>query len=209
MAERKKTGTEKTGGTAGTRTKPAIKKKPAAKKKRKARSKLTLQEVTTERYLTLIQGWYMDGATNQDVADRLHISRDTLHRWSKQSPELLDVMKHSREIADYKVENSLYKKALGYTVALKKPIKVRVDDYDEKTRKKIGSHEEVVTAEEEVHVPADTAAIIFWLKNRLPEKWRQKEREIVEDDSESGIVMLPSMLELDEDEESQGGQGDG
>ena len=193
MEKAKKTGTKETGGKPGAR-------KKGSGKKRRSRTKLTVQEVTTERYLTLITGWYMDGATNQDVADRLHISRDTLHRWSKISPELAEAMKCSREIADYKVENSLYKKALGYTVQLSKPMKVRIDDYDEATGKRKGSHEEIVETVEEVHFPADTAAIIFWLKNRLPGKWRQKDRDSEVKESEGGVVMLPAVLSLDDED---------
>ena len=36
-----------------------------------------------------------------------------------------------------------------------------------------------------------TAAQIFWLKNRRPDKWRDKPREPAEDDAASGVVLLP------------------
>lgn len=57
---------------------------------------------------------------------------------------------------------------------MKKPIKVRKVEYNDETGKKIREVEEIVETVEEVHVPADTTAQIFWLKNRKPEAWRDK-----------------------------------
>jgi len=40
-------------------------------------------------------------------------------------------------------------------------------------------------AEEEIHMPADTTAQIFWLKNRKPSKWKDKQDIDIEDNNVS------------------------
>lgn len=128
----------------------------------------------TDDGLLRIGGWARDGLTEEQIAKNMGVSRSTLSEWKKKFPDLLDALKNSKDVADRIVENALFKKACGYTVQLHKPIKVKRIDYDEATGKKISEREEVVQAVEEVHVPADTTAQIFWLKNRKPETWRDK-----------------------------------
>ena len=62
-------------------------------------------------------------------------------------------------LTDYRVEDSLLKKALGTTITETK-----------ETEKSTGL--ETVTNTKEV--AGDTSAIQFWLKNRCPEKWNDK-----------------------------------
>ena len=51
----------------------------------------------------------------------------------------------------------------------------------------VGQKEEIVHAEDEVYIPPQTTAQIFWLKNRQPKKWRDKQ-EI--DNSHDGTVRI-------------------
>jgi hypothetical protein len=88
-----------------------------------------------------------------------------LYDWSSKHSEFSEVLKRAKTIADLEVENALYKRALGYTVTLNKQ-KVTKDGY-------------AVDCLEEMHIPADTTAQIFWLKNRQPEKWRDKVEQSV------------------------------
>lgn len=73
---------------------------------------------------------------------------------------------------DIEVENALLKSALGYTVKVKKPIKVK------EVKVKVGEGrietERIEYAEEEVHIPANTTAQIYWLNNRKPDRWRTR-----------------------------------
>lgn len=41
----------------------------------------------------------------------------------------------------------------------------------------------------------DTTALIFWLKNRRPDKWRDRPENHLEEDPESGVVMMPEVKE--------------
>ena len=106
------------------------------------------------------------------------IGYSTFREWLGKFPALATALKEGKEPVDIQVENALLKSALGYTITLKKPIKVR-------TRKQLkdrGTIEEehIEYAEEEVHIPPQTTAQIFWLKNRKPQMWRDKRETEVE-----------------------------
>ena len=76
------------------------------------------------------------------------------------------VPKKGKEIVDYEVENSLLKRALGYEYT--EVVKER------RTNKETQESEMVVVRETTKHMPPDTLALIFWLKNRCPDVWRDK-----------------------------------
>ena len=56
---------------------------------------------------------------------------------------------------------------------VKKTFKVKRTFYDEEGRK--CEKEELKTGIDEVYIPGDTTAQIFWLKNRKPDQWRDKQ----------------------------------
>jgi hypothetical protein len=118
------------------------------------------------------------GATDDEMANFFGIHRSTLYRWKLEHPEFCDSIKSAKEIADERVERSLYQKATGYDITEEQAIKFRVEQYKE----------EVEIVQVERHVPADTAAIIFWLKNRRRDKWRDK--------TETEISIAGSLAEL-------------
>ena len=116
--------------------------------------------------LLLIEGWARDGLTNEQIAHNIGVNIDTLFEWRKRFPEISEALKNGREVADRTVENALYKKATGY-------------EYEEVTEelrfdKATGEKRMVVTKRVKKTVPPDTAAQIFWLKNRKPGEWRDK-----------------------------------
>ena len=67
------------------------------------------------------------------------------------------------------------KAGLGYTITLKKPMKLR----EEKQKAGEGKivTERIQYVEEEVYYPPNVAALIFYLKNRDPEHWRDKPKD--------------------------------
>lgn len=125
---------------------------------------------------TLLQGWARDGLIDEQIAEKCGITRSTLSEWKKKYPDISNALKKGKEIVDREVENALLKKAKGYNVEIKKTFKVRKIDYDS-SGKKIREYEELQTGYDEVHVPADTTAQIFWLKNRRPDRWRDRQEE--------------------------------
>ena len=119
------------------------------------------------------------------------VAYSTFRDWIGKFSALSASLKKGKAPVDYEVENALYKRATGYTVKLKKPIKV-------KTTKRITGKGEVTEerieyADEEQYIPPDTTAQIFWLKNRRPDKWRDKRDEAPQQSNE----LLQSLIDLE------------
>lgn len=150
--------------------------------------------------LTLLEGWARDGLTDEQIAGNIGINTSTLYDWKNKFPKISEALKKGKEVVDIEVENSLLKKAMGYTVDLVKTFKVRRVEYNE-SGKKILEQEELVQGIDQMHVPADTTAQIFWLKNRRPDKWRDKPAEVEEHKAHPALIAL---LELEKRREKNG-----
>ena len=87
--------------------------------------------------LLLLEGWARDGLTDEQIAQKIGISRKTLIDWKNRFRNICDTLKKGKEVVDYQVENALLESALD----------------------------------------GNTTAQIFWLKNRRPDKWRDKQKE--------------------------------
>lgn len=100
----------------------------------------------------------------------------TFRTWTGRFPALLAALKEGKAPVDIEVENALLKSALGYKITLRKPMKL----HTKKQLKDKGTIEEdhVEMVEEEVYIAPQVVAQIFWLKNRRPDKWREKQQEI-------------------------------
>ena len=142
----------------------------------------------TPEGLLKIEGWARDGLTTEQIAECMGISRSTLNDWIKKHPDISDTIKKNKEIADRKVENSLYERALGGLHKVLKAFKVKETYYDKQGRKCEKEH--IETAIEEIYIAGDTTAQIFWLKNRKPEVW--KDKQIVE--AEVGTKKLEDLI---------------
>jgi hypothetical protein len=105
------------------------------------------------------------GATDREIAELFDVSERTLYRWKHTHPELAAALTVGKEAADARVEQSLYRRATGYSFDA---TKFHVVD---------GCVVETPYVE---HVAPDTSAAIFWLKNRKPTDWRDK-TEVVHD----------------------------
>lgn len=130
-------------------------------------------EWITPEGLLLIEGWARDGLVDEQIAHNMGITRQTLNEWKKSFPSISDTLKRGKEVIDRQVENALLKRALGYT-------------YEEVTNEESEDGYKVKRVMKEV-VP-DTTAQIFWLKNRKPSEWRDKQH--VEHSGESGVRII-------------------
>ena len=118
------------------------------------------QWLTSEGLLKL-EGWAREGLTDEQIAEKIGIHRNTLNEWKKKYPDISDTLKKGKEVVDLQVENALLKRALGY-------------EYEEISKK----YESGTLTEKKVtikQVIPDTTAQIFWLKNRRPDKWKDKQ----------------------------------
>lgn len=61
--------------------------------------------------LLRVQGWAMDGLTDEQIAENMGIRRETLWEWKKKYPNINNALKVSKDIADRQIENALFKAA--------------------------------------------------------------------------------------------------
>ena len=99
------------------------------------------------------------GATAAQLADFFEVSVSTVHLWMVQHEKFSEAVKVSKEVADGLVEASLYQRAKGYS-------------HDAVDIKVIEG--EIVETPYVKHYPPDPTSMIFWLKNRKPDEWREK-----------------------------------
>lgn len=115
----------------------------------------------TPEGLLKLEGWAREGLTDEQIAHNMGVSRSTLNKWKSEYSDISDTLKKGKEIVDLQVENALLKRALGYEYeeVLEKY------EYGELTERKVAKKQ----------VVPDTTAQIFWLKNRRPDKWKDKQ----------------------------------
>lgn len=122
--------------------------------------------------LLLIEAWARDGLTDVQIAEKLEISEASFYKYRIEHKEFTEALKNGKEVIDTMVENALLKAALGYT-------------YEETKETDIGVERSIKTAH------PNTTALIFWLKNRKPKDWRDKQ-EIEHSGDLSIKVTLPT-----------------
>ena len=115
------------------------------------------QEWLTDEGLLKIEGWARDGLTDEQIAHNMGIRRETLYDWKRKYPNITNVLKRGKEVVDRQVENALYRTAIGF-------------EYEEETVTNDGM---IVTTKK--YSKPNTTAQIFWLKNRKPHEWRDKQ----------------------------------
>ena len=66
-----------------------------------------------EEYVAEVAEMASNGLTDLEIAESIGVNRTTLWRWQQVHPELCNALKDSKEVADTRVELSLYSKALN------------------------------------------------------------------------------------------------
>ena len=125
-----------------------------------------------EPRLKEIQAWARDGVIEEDIAKLLNISYSTFREYKSKYSALSAVLKCARTYDD-EVVYALHKNTLGGIVDLKVPVKCKRRYYDD--RGKLIEEEYVVDAIKQEYIKPDTMAQMYWLNNRVPEKWKAKQ----------------------------------
>jgi hypothetical protein len=99
------------------------------------------------------------GATDAELADFFGVRVSTINLWKVQHKEFSESVRPSKAVADRRVEQSLYRRAVGATLD---ETDIRVVDG------------KIVKTEIRKQLPPDTTACIFWLKNRNRKDWRDR-----------------------------------
>lgn len=105
------------------------------------------------------------GGTNADLAKAFGVSTKAIDAWISKKPEFAELVREGRELADARVASALYQRAVGAVVP---------DTH-------IATHEgKTIITPLLKHYPPDTAACSLWLRNRQPDKWREKTSQAIE-----------------------------
>lgn len=128
---------------------------PEGLKGQKERKKFWL----SDKGLQLIAGWRRNGVPLTEIATKnIGISKTAWWGWYKESEDLRKACAMAKDVADYTVEDALYRRAVGY-------------DYWEEIWELVEG-EVIMTRKVKKHLPPDVKAIMAWLYNRLPNQWR-------------------------------------
>jgi hypothetical protein len=110
------------------------------------------------------------GATNGELARFFGVSVFTIRAWRMQYEEFATAVRVGKQVADERVEQALFERAIGY-------------DFD----CDIGCGKSVIR-----HIPPDVAAIKVWLFNRRPDRWKDLQK--------SDLPAIPSMSDRSTEE---------
>ncbi|MDY0475603.1 helix-turn-helix domain-containing protein [Pasteurella multocida] len=130
-------------------------------------------------YVAQVEKLCLLGATDKDIANFFEVSESTLNNWKNEYPEFLESIKKGKMLADANVAERLYKRALGYEAP---DVDIRVIE------------NKIVETPLIKHYPPDPTSAIFWLKNRQPEKWRDK--QVIDHTNSDSSLNRPTVIEL-------------
>ncbi|MCK5605378.1 hypothetical protein KAR91_26035 [Candidatus Pacearchaeota archaeon] len=133
-----------------------------AKKKIKAKKKIGRRTLYRSGFCDLASRACMLGATNEELGKLFGVTTTTIDNWIKTKPAFIGAIKKGRQVADETVAISLYKRATGYSHP-----EIHVSNYKG----------EITLTPLTKHYAPDTGAAAMWLKNRRPDKWRDKPLE--------------------------------
>lgn len=167
-------------------------------------AKKKVDQWLTKEGLTKLGGWARSGLSDEQIAKNVGVSRSTLNEWKKKYPDISDTLKKEKEVADFEVENALFRRATGYeheeVTYVAQPLSQ--EEYDEKVAmhldvwhqqnpnatkaerdlfiSTISRYNQEISKRVVRHIAPDTTAAIFWLKNRDPLNWRDKREHQVD-----------------------------
>lgn len=114
------------------------------------------------------------GATDHELAQFFEVDTRTIYRWKNSHPEFCQAVIAGKENADERVERALFNRAVGYTFESEKVFQYQGV---------------IVRADTLEHVAPDPGAAMNWLKNRRPDKWRDKQEH--EHTGPGGASLVP------------------
>lgn len=149
--------------------------------------------------LTRLRSWARDGLTNEQIAKKIGVRRQTISEWSKKYPDIADALKKGKEVVDSEIEDSLISVMKKHTITTTQYKMVKKDDFNLKaerskfanvykldhpnatkneiliaTAENVEVYEKIPISKTVTEVDPNTSAIIFWLKNRRPDIYRDQ-----------------------------------
>lgn len=123
------------------------------------------------------RGLALRGATAEEIAREFGVAKSTLYKWAKEDEAFSNALNESRDIADMDVERTLYQRATGGKSRETKKVIEIVDGQPQVKR----------VEETERELAPDVTACIFWLKNRQPQLWRDRQDVAISEEQDASI----------------------
>lgn len=114
-----------------------------------------------KRTMDKIEFMIKRGFTIKEIAFMLDCTQNTYYNWKAKNPEFFKKVEDWKYEADKKVERSLRERATGY-------------NHPEERTHYDATQKEWVKTTVTKYYPPDPTSMIFWLKNRQPDKWKDK-----------------------------------
>ena len=149
--------------------------------------------------LIKLQGWARDGLTNEQIAQKIGVRRETISVWCSKYPNIANALKKGKEVIDYEIENSLIStmkkhkiKTTTYKMVKKDDLVLKAErtkfmnmfklDHPNATKEQIliataenvAIYERIPMTETVTEVDPNVSSMIFWLKNRKPDVYRDQ-----------------------------------
>lgn len=145
------------------------------------------EELDIETRLPEIEQMARDGYRDEDVAKKLGVTRQTIAAWKGKYEDFAEALRKGKDVVDAEIENKLLDNARGYTYW--EETQELVDERDAVTGRMVKVMKTIKRVKK--HVKGDTTAQIFWLKNRKPDQWRDKQH--IAHEGQIGVTNLDYM----------------
>lgn len=124
----------------------------------------------------------MNGVSVVQICKDTRISSYSFYKWMEEDSELKEELKSAQSFANISVEDALYKSALGYFI----------------TTEKVTKDGDVVKYE--AYIAPSMVAQIFYLKNRMPDRWKDRTEVDGNIKLNGGLSIFELMQKEDESE---------
>lgn len=122
-----------------------------------------LDQWLTDDGLASIELWAKKGLTLKQIAHNMDCTPETLSRWKKQHPQIEEAIRRGYRPVELELENALHKAAMGYE--FEETVTTLTEQPDGTMKKQITKYKKFAKP--------DATALIFYLKNLNPERWRR------------------------------------
>jgi transposase-like protein len=154
-----------------------------------------------------------EGFTNKEIAARFGVSTSTICHWCDRYPDFHAQYVSGKDKSNAAVEAALFKRCIGFDYTEIKEVSVPVrkkrkpgpknpsdtpDDEQQYVNDPVTGEPSRVVVERTVttkHQAGDITAIIFWLANRMPGRWKRKDPDDAGGQDEGGLKELAQVLQ--------------
>lgn len=149
--------------------------------------------------LTRLKSWARDGLDDAQIAQNMGINVRTLYKWKTKYGQIGQALKKNKEIVDAEIEESLISTMQKHTITTIQYKMVKKDDLVLKaertkfmnvykldhpeatkdqiliaTAESVDVYEQIPMIKTVTEVDPNISSMIFWLKNREPDKYRDQ-----------------------------------